>query len=85
MQPINDFITQLRLTWRLLRDPRVSVPVKLIPAAVVAYIISPLDLLPFLPIDDIAVLIMGMRAFQALVPDYVVYEHRAALGITYEE
>ena len=84
MQPINDLITQTRLTWRLIRDPRIAIPLKLIPAAVVAYIISPLDLLPFIPIDDIAVFVLGMRAFQALVPDYIVYEHRAALGMANE-
>jgi uncharacterized membrane protein YkvA (DUF1232 family) len=85
MQPINDLITHTRLTWRLLRDPRVAVPLKLIPAAIVVYIISPLDLLPFIPIDDIAVLVFGLRAFQALVPDYIVYEHRAALGMSHEQ
>lgn len=84
MQPLNDLITQSRLTWRLLRDPRVAVPLKLIPAAVIVYIISPLDLLPFLPLDDIAVLVFGVRAFQSLVPDYIVHEHRAALGLPHE-
>ena len=34
------------LAWHLLLDPQVSVLVKLIPAAVLAYVIMPFDLVP---------------------------------------
>jgi len=84
MQIVNELINHVRLSYRLLRDERVSIPVKFIPLVVVIYIISPLDLIPLIPIDDIAVLIFGLRAFEALVPDYIVFEHKAALGIAYE-
>ena len=86
MQIVNDLITHIRLTYRLIRDERVSVTTKLIPLIVVIYIVSPIDLIPeFIPviglIDDIAILLAGLRFFEAMVPDYIVYEHRAALGI----
>jgi uncharacterized membrane protein YkvA (DUF1232 family) len=84
MQIVNDLINHGRLSYRLLRDERVSIPTKMIPLIVIIYIISPLDLIPFVPIDDIAVLIFGLQAFEALVPDYIVYEHKAALGMAYE-
>ena len=81
MQIINDLINRLRLTYRLMNDTRVPITTKMIPIAVIVYIVSPLDLMPFIPIDDIAVLIAGLRAFEALVPDYIVHEHRSALGM----
>ena len=77
----DQFLNQLRLSYRLIVDDRVSIWTKSIPLFVAIYIISPLDLIPFIPIDDIAVLLAGLRVFEAMVPDYIVYEHRAALGM----
>lgn len=78
---VNDFISQLRLTYRLMLDERVSLYTKAIPALVVVYIISPIDLIPLIPIDDIAVLLGGLKVFESLIPDYIVAEHRSALGM----
>lgn len=85
---VNQFISRIRLTYRLLRDERVPLWTKLIPIMVGAYVLSPIDLIPeFIPfiglIDDFAIILGGLRAFEALVPDYIVYEHRAALGMEY--
>jgi uncharacterized membrane protein YkvA (DUF1232 family) len=78
------FIKQFRLTIRMLNDPRVSYATKAIPLVVLLYVLSPVDLIPdMIPlvglIDDVAILLAGMRLFEAFVPDYIVYEHRAAL------
>jgi uncharacterized membrane protein YkvA (DUF1232 family) len=75
---------QLRLTWRLIRDPRVPIWSKAIPVLTLAYILSPLDLIPDVIIglgqlDDLALLMGAMRLFEAVSPDTVVAEHRAAL------
>lgn len=78
---LNDLISQIRLTYRLLRDERVSINTKLIPALVLIYVVSPLDLIPFFPIDDLAIILAGMKLFEYMVPDPIVAEHRAALGM----
>ncbi|MEO0561001.1 MAG: hypothetical protein AAF125_02735 [Chloroflexota bacterium] len=81
MQYLSDFLKRLQLSWRLFRDDRVSYAPKAIPILVMIYVVSPLDLMPFIPVDDIALIFLGLRAFEALVPDYIVYEHRAELGM----
>ncbi len=77
-------INELRLTWRLIRDPRVPMWTKIIPFAGLIYVLSPLDLIPDVLIglgqlDDLGVILAGLRLFQTFSPAYVVDEHRAAL------
>lgn len=56
-------------TWRLLWDPSVPGLLKLaLPFMALAYLISPLDLIPLMPLDDIAVLMLAARLFVALAP-----------------
>ncbi len=73
----------LRVVWRLGWDPRVPIYLKAIPLLVVAYLLSPLDLIPVIPVigqlDDLAVLMLGLKAFTRLAPNEVVQEHRKAL------
>jgi|GEM_PF-3199763 len=81
LQPILD---QFRLTWRLLRDPRVPIWAKAVPLATLIYVVSPLDfLMDLLPViglvDDFAIMAAGLRFFESIAPDFVVAEHRAAL------
>ena len=69
------------LAWRLLLDPQVSVLVKLIPVAVLAYVIMPFDLVPdVIPVlgqlDDVAVILIGIRLFITLCPPGRVQWHR---------
>lgn len=53
--------------WRLLFDPKVPTMLKLLlPVAALIYWISPIDLLPLNPIDDIAVMILALRFFVQL-------------------
>jgi uncharacterized membrane protein YkvA (DUF1232 family) len=63
-------ITQdLASAWRLFWDPRVPTALKvLLPVAALVYWVSPIDLLPGLPIDDIAVLILALRMFVMMAP-----------------
>ncbi len=76
---------QARLVLRLLRDNRVPLWPKLIIPGVIAYILSPIDLLsdPILglgQIDDVAVLVIGLKMFVELCPADIVREHLDALS-----
>lgn len=88
---LKDFLRQLQLTWRLLWDGRVPLWTKIIPPAVLAYVISPVDLLPDFPpmglnqLDDLAVVLLGVRLFIELAPPDVVREHLETLGVRTEE
>lgn len=69
------------LAWRLILDRRVSAAVKLIPVAMIAYILSPIDLipdflLPFGVVDDLSALLLGLQLFLRSVPQDVVEEYR---------
>ena len=77
---LSEILKQGRLMWRLLADRRVSIWPKLIIPATVAYIVSPIDLLSdvFLGVgqlDDIAVLLIGLKVFVELCPTEIVQEH----------
>ncbi len=88
---LKDFVRQLRLTWRLFWDGRVPLWTKVVPPAVLAYVLSPVDILPDFPpvglnqLDDVAVLLLGVRLFIELAPPDVVREHLLALGARIEE
>jgi uncharacterized membrane protein YkvA (DUF1232 family) len=56
-------------TWRLLWDPSVPGMLKLaLPFMALIYLLSPLDLIPLMPLDDIAVVMLAARLFVALSP-----------------
>ncbi len=76
---------QIRLTWRLLRDPRVPMITKLIPFLGLVYVVSPIDIIPDLIIglgqlDDLGIILAGMRLFEALVPEHIALEHRTVMA-----
>ncbi|MBI1279952.1 MAG: DUF1232 domain-containing protein [Anaerolineaceae bacterium] len=78
-------IDQIRLTWALLKDSRVPIWAKVIPILGIVYVLSPLDFIPdVLPIlgqlDDLAIVIGGMRLFASVVPQDIVEEHRAIIA-----
>ncbi len=78
-------IAQLRLTWRLIRDPRVAWHLKLIPLAAVIYVLSPFDIIPdFLigigQLDDIGIVWLAMQALERASPVDIVAEHREVLS-----
>lgn len=82
---LNSLIRQVRLVWRLLHDGRVAGWVKLLPVAGILYLLSPVDLLPDITfpglgeLDDLAVLLLTLKAFVDLSPPGVVREHLEAL------
>jgi uncharacterized membrane protein YkvA (DUF1232 family) len=70
----------VKLFTRLIKDERVALGPKLLVAALLAYIILPTDIVPdFLvglgQLDDLVVLITGLRLFLRLCPAEVVREH----------
>jgi uncharacterized membrane protein YkvA (DUF1232 family) len=75
----------VKLFSRLIKDPRVSASPKLVVAGILAYVILPTDLLPdFLvgigQMDDLAVIIGGLKLFLNLCPSEVVQEHLKAIA-----
>jgi uncharacterized membrane protein YkvA (DUF1232 family) len=82
-------VDQLRLAWRLLRDPRVTGLKYLVPALLALYVGSPVDPIPdFLlglgQMDDVGVVILGVlmlcRLLPLLAPKEVVAEHARDLA-----
>lgn len=74
-----------KLFSRLVKDPRVSVSPKLVVAGILAYVILPTDLIPdFLvgvgQLDDLAVILGGLKLFLRLCPSEVVQEHLKAIS-----
>jgi uncharacterized membrane protein YkvA (DUF1232 family) len=82
--PLNDnvfraFLRQLRLGWHLFLDPRVNWMAKALPIISAIYVISPVDLIPAIPVlssmDDLAVAFLGLKLFIEFSPPEVVQEH----------
>lgn len=68
------------LLCRLYRDKRVKLGVKIKTAAIIAYLASPIDILPdFIPfigqIDDIAIAFFGVNAIFNEVPENIILEN----------
>lgn len=82
---LSDLAAHVKLILRLMGDRRVSFFLKLLPVAAVAYLISPVDLMPGLALpvigvlDDAAVLWIGTSLFVELCPPDVVQEHKDKL------
>ncbi len=70
---------QLRLAYRLLRDPEMPFYLKLLPIGVAVYWLFPFEglALPFLitPFDDLGLLALGLKTFIDLAPPHLVQEH----------
>lgn len=78
-------LSQIRLAWRLVRDPAVPTLLKVVPLAAAAYVISPIDFVPdFLPIlgqlDDAGVLLAAVELFLRWCPPDAVEFHRRAIA-----
>lgn len=87
---LQDVVRQARLAWRLFWDQRVPLWTKLIPPAALVYLLFPIDILPDVALglgqlDDIAVLLIGVKLFIELAPPDVVREHLTALGARIQE
>ncbi len=82
---LRTLISNARLAWRLLREPRVPIWPKAVPLAALVYLVFPLDFIPdVLPfvgeIDDLAVVLLALQAFLFLCPSRAVLFHRDAIA-----
>ena len=76
---LKEFLSQFELAWNLLWDSRVSWATKLVPFAVLAYLILPFDIVPDAllglgQVDDLVLILVGLRMFISLCPPEVVAE-----------
>ena len=83
-----DFLIHLpnlvRLYWRLLRDPRVSIWPKALLVGALAYVVLPFDIIPdMLPwigeVDDLVIVLAAARYFIRWCPPDLVREHARAI------
>jgi len=70
----------IALFWRLFRDKRVSIKIKLLIGGITAYLASPIDILPdFIPfvgkIDDVAIAFYGLQRIVEEVPKEIVIQN----------
>ncbi|TEB14274.1 hypothetical protein Psfp_03025 [Pelotomaculum sp. FP] len=81
---IMEFITEipnfLKLMYRLVKDPRVSTADKAILGAAIAYIFSPMDLLPdFIPffgqVDDAYIVAIALQRLLNSAGEDIIKEH----------
>lgn len=78
--------TYFKLLWGLSKDQRVPLHAKGLLAAALAYLLSPIDLIPdFIPvlgqIDDVAVFLMVWKVFRGLCPPEVWEEHLSRIKL----
>lgn len=74
----------LKLFSRLVKDPRVALWPKVLLLLILAYAVSPIDLLPDLfigigQLDDLMVLFLGLQLFIRLCPSEIVQQHVRAI------
>lgn len=71
-----------RLLWRVARDPRVPWPAKLVAGGALAYVVSPIDVIPdVIPVlgqmDDLFLLVRALRYLAGEAGYDVLHEHWA--------
>ena len=74
---LQDLANRVKLILRLMADSRVSLFLKTIPVAGLAYLFWPIDIPG--PIDDAAIIWMSLYIFVELCPPDVVEEHKKAV------
>ena len=82
---VGALFAELRLAWRLLREPRVSLFAKAVPLLAVLYVLSPLDFIPdVLPVvgqlDDLGILVLSVKLFLRLCPPSATSFHGDAIA-----
>jgi uncharacterized membrane protein YkvA (DUF1232 family) len=90
-QAVRELLTRLpaygRLYWRLLRQGGLSPRQQALALGVLAYTISPIDLVPgIIPVvgqmDDLAVALLGLRSILRAMPPAEAEAHLAAVGMS---
>ncbi len=87
---LQDAVRQVRLAWRLFWDKRVPTWSKLIPPVALGYVLFPMDIIPDVALglgqlDDVAILLLGIKLFIEVAPPDIVREHLRALGARVEQ
>jgi uncharacterized membrane protein YkvA (DUF1232 family) len=82
---LSELVKNLRLAWRLLRDPSVPAWLKLIPLGALVYILMPLDLIPdwmfgLGQADDLTLFLLSLKVLVDLCPWEVVQRHLAQMS-----
>jgi uncharacterized membrane protein YkvA (DUF1232 family) len=75
-----EIIKNIKLIWGLLNDGRISPWVKMIVPATLLYLLFPFDIVPDLApglgqLDDIAVILLGLKFFVEMCPEEIVRQH----------
>ena len=82
-------LNEMKLSWRLLRDERVTSLKYLAPALLALYVASPIDVIPDLlvgigQVDDLGVAVVGLmvalKVIPKLAPNEVLREHTADIN-----
>lgn len=82
-------LNEMKLSWRLLRDGRVTSLKYLAPALLALYVASPIDAIPDLllgvgQVDDLGILVLGLmvalKVIPKLAPADVLREHTAGIN-----
>lgn len=81
---LRTLFAQARLAARLLREPRVPLPVKVIPILALLYVIWPIDLVPDLfpvigQLDDLGIALLALEMFTKMCPAVVRSFHQEAI------
>jgi len=75
---------KIRLAWRLMRDDRLPLLVKVVIPGLVAYLLMPLDIIPdFIPVlgqlDDILLIVIAVAVLMRFTPVRLLEEHLGRL------
>jgi uncharacterized membrane protein YkvA (DUF1232 family) len=75
-----EIIKNVKLIWRLLNDRRVPPWLKMIIPATLLYLLFPIDIIPDIApglgqLDDIAVILLGLKLFVEICPEEIVRQH----------
>ncbi|MGC9347208.1 MAG: YkvA family protein [Anaerolineae bacterium] len=88
---LKEFFSQFEVAWKLFWDRRVPISTKLVPLLTLVYLLSPVDIVPDVvpglgQVDDLMILLVGLRLFISLSPAAVVAEYEKLSGrVTQEE
>lgn len=83
---LSELVGNVRLAWRLIRDPRLPKMTKfLIPGLAAAYLLLPIDLMPdVIPglgqLDDLALIALAIKLFIDRSPSWLVQFHKDNLA-----
>ena len=75
-----EIIKNIKLIWRLLNDGRVPPWLKMVVPATLLYLLFPIDIIPDIvpglgQLDDIAIILLGLKLFVEMCPEEIVRQH----------